>query len=96
MNQEKNIYRLNLRFSMLRPNQKQAYEIISAIPPRQRMEYLCGIINRTASQKEMEAHIINAVKQALSDCQPQIQHYSKEEPEAGEIPQQMMDFLASL
>lgn len=89
-------HRLHMRFSMQRPDQKRAYEIISAIPPRQRMEYLCGLINRAATQKDMETHIINAVKKALFDYQPQIQPSPKEENEAEEIPQQMMDFLASL
>ncbi len=89
-------HRLHMRFSMQRQDQKRAYEIISAIPPRQRVEYLCGLINRASTQKDMETHILDAVKQALSGYQPPIQHSPKEEPEAGEIPQQMMDFLSSL
>ncbi len=87
--------RLHLRFSAKRPEQVQAYETISAIPPGQRMEYICRLINGDTRFQDMERHVISAVKQALSDYQPQIQ-LSKEENEAGEIPQPMMDFLATL
>ena len=89
--------RLHLRFSMQRPEQAKAYETLSAIPPRQRMEYLSGVINQASQCKDIEEHIINAVKQALSAYQLQIPALpSKEENEAGEIREDIMDFLASL
>jgi hypothetical protein len=87
--------RLHLRFSMQRPEQKKAFEIISAIPAGRRMEYLCGLINRETQLHDLERHIINAVRKALSDYQPQIQP-SKEENTAEEIREDIMDFLASL
>lgn len=87
--------RLHLRFSMQRPEQKKAYEIISAIPPGQRMEHICELINRERRFYDLEKHIANAVKQALIDYQPHFQ-LSKEENTPEEIPQNMMDFLTSL
>ncbi len=87
--------RLHLRFSLQRLEQRQAYEIISAIPTGRRMEYLCGLINRETQLHDLEQHITNAVRKALSDYSPQIQP-SKEESTAGEIRGDIMDFLASL
>ncbi len=54
--------RLHLRFSMQRPEQKKAFEIISAIPTGRRMEYLCGLINR-----ETQFMIWNGTSQAPSE-----------------------------
>jgi ATP-dependent Lon protease len=87
--------RLHLRFSMQRPEQKKAFEIISAIPTGRRMEYLCGLINRETRLHDLEQHITNAVRKALSDYQPQIKP-SKEENATEEIRGDIMDFLASL
>lgn len=87
--------RLHLRFSLQRPEQKKAYEIISAIPPGQRMEYLCTLINQKKQYSDLERYITNAVKKALLDYQPNIQ-LPKEENKSGEIREDIMDFLASL
>ncbi len=87
--------RLHLRFSMQRLEQKKAFEIISAIPAGRRMEYLCGLINRETRMHDLEQHITNAVRNALSDYQIAIQP-SKEDNAAGEIREDIMDFLASL
>lgn len=87
--------RLHLRFSLQRPEQRQAYEIISAIPAGKRMEYLCTLINQKERYSDLEQLIVNAVKKALLDYSPQIQP-TKEEHTAGEIREDIMDFLESL
>jgi hypothetical protein len=87
--------RLHLRFSMQRPEQKKAFEIISAIPAGRRMEYLCGLINRETRLHDLEQHITSAVRKALSDYQIAIQP-AKEENATEEIRGDIMDFLASL
>ena len=87
--------RLHLRFSMQKPEQRKAYDIISTIPPGQRMEYICELINRKTHLHDLEQHITSAVKKALLDYTPQIQP-SKEENATGEIRGDIMDFLASL
>jgi hypothetical protein len=88
--------RLHLRFVMQRPEQKKAYETIIAIPPGQRMEYLCGLINRQVHYNDLEKHILTAIRKALRAYQPQMQPSKKEENTSEEIPQQVMDFLNSL
>ncbi|WP_258106862.1 hypothetical protein [Christensenella minuta] len=87
-------HRLHLRFSMLKPEQRQAYEIITSIPAGQRMEFLCGLLNRYRQYDRLESLIHTAVKKALHEFKPQIQ--TQKRPEAGEIRGDIMDFLASL
>ena len=87
--------RLHLRFSMLRPEQKKAYEIISAIPPGQRIKYVCSLINRETHFQDLERHIIGAVSSALKDYNPSI-HVPQKEIKTDEIRGDVMDFLNSL
>jgi hypothetical protein len=87
--------RLHLRFSLKRPEQKKAYEMISSIPPGKRMEYLCSLINQKERYSDLERHITSAVKKALVDYQLQTQH-AKKESKSEEIRDDIMDFLASL
>ncbi|MGI6175205.1 MAG: hypothetical protein ACOYJC_03375 [Christensenellales bacterium] len=87
--------RLHLRFSLKRPEQRRAYEIISSIPPGKRMESLCSLINQKTHFYDLERHITSAVRKALVDYQPQTQH-AKEESTSEEIREDIMDFLGSL
>ncbi len=91
--------RLHLRFSMQKPEQRRAYEAISAIPQGRRIDYLCGLINGEAQIQNLEQRVLEAVRQALQEYQPQIQpqiQRSKEEYTAEGIPQDMMEFLGTL
>ena len=45
--------RLNLSLSMASPVQREAWEVISAIPPGQRTEAVCKIILEANARREM-------------------------------------------
>ncbi len=88
-------HRLHLRFSMQRPEQRRAYEILSGIPAGRRMGYICALVNQEARLCDLEQRIINAVKTALSSCTSQMNPL-KEENKEEEIRGDIMDFLHSL
>lgn len=86
--------RLHLRFSMARPEQRQAYEIISSIPAGQRMDFLCGLVARHQQYSDLETLIYNTIKKALQEYQPSLP--LQEQPETGEIPSDILGFLTNL
>ena len=85
--------RLNLSLSMTSPVQREAWEIISAIPPGQRTEAVCKMI--------LEAHnlhrlldMVRAVLREELKTLPTSEKMSK--AEAGDVDKNVLGFLLSL
>lgn len=70
------------------PNHRLVYEAFMRIPPGSRSEYAIDLIKAGLDQEQTYKTMLRA----LNDYQPQF----KGESEAGQIPQDMLDFVFSL
>lgn len=82
--------RLSIRLNLDKLNHKKAYDILSALPPRRKSEYIVSAIIRAHDTDE----VLEIVRQVLSEStSAEIQSTSSSN---GEIDNVAMDYLKSL
>lgn len=86
--------RLNLSLSMASPRQRAVWKILSAIPPGQRTDTVCRIVQEHAVRKELLDAVRTVVREELERFQPQ-ETIAKEQP-AGVVDDNVLGFLLSL
>ena len=85
--------RLNLSFSMTSPIQQRAWKKLMDIPAGQRSAAVCRMICEHREQQELLDAVRQAIRQELQGSQTQI---TQAAPQAGDIDDDVLGFLASL
>ncbi len=87
--------RLNLSFSMLQPHQREAWEVLSAIPKGQRTDMICRMIQRHQFQQELLDVVRNTIHEELQSVSYMPE--KTEQPEgAGNVNDDVLGFLLAL
>ena len=85
--------RINLSFSMSSPIQRRAWKKLTEIPAGQRTAAVCRMICEHREQRELLEAVRQAIRQELQGSQTQIKQAA---PQAGDIDDDVLGFLASL
>lgn len=88
--------RLNLSFSMASPRQRAVWKILSATPPGQRTDTVCGIVQEHAARQELLEAVRTVVREELARFQPPVQEKTANEQTAGAVDDNVLGFLLSL
>jgi len=59
--------RISLSFSMLQPHQREAWQVLSAIPKGQRTDIICRMVHQNQFQKELMEAVRNTIREELKD-----------------------------
>ena len=87
--------RLSLDFSMAQQNQREAWEHVSSIPPRHRMDAICKMINGYMTQQELLKAIRQILREELNSISINQKNDTKQE-QAGDMDADVLGFLLSL
>ena len=87
--------RFSLSFSLAQREQRDAWERLSAVPPGQRMDAVCRMINGYMDQQELLDAVRQTIRQELRGVQ-----LTKEEAQdsgrAGDVDESVLGFLLAL
>ena len=88
--------RLNLSFSMAIPRQREAWELLCAIPSGQRADAVCRMLLEHRNQNDLLEAVCTVIREELRNIQiiPQIEE--PEQQEAGSVSDDVLGFLLSL
>ena len=85
--------RINLSFSMSSPIQRRAWKKLTEIPAGQRTAAVCRMSCEHREPRELLEAVRQAIRQELQGSQTQI---TQAAPQAGDIDDDVLGFLASL
>ena len=88
--------RLNLSFSMVSPLQREAWRLLCAIPSGQRTEAVCRAVCQAHEQEELLEAVRTAVREELCSVEFLSKTEQPEQPQAGGMDKNVLDFLLSL
>ena len=86
--------RFNLSFSLSRREHRDAWNRLSAIPPGQRMDAICRMINGYMEQRELLKAIRRMLREELADANRTLQ--PAQAGTAGAVDGDVLDFLRTL
>ena len=88
--------RLNLSFSMSIPRQREAWELLCAIPSGQRADAVCRMILEHRNQNDLLETVRTVIREELSSVQIIPQTEEPEQQEAENVSDDVLGFLLSL
>lgn len=88
--------RLNLSFTMASPLQREAWEILRAVPSGQRTEAVCRAVCRAREQEELLRAVRTAVREELQSVEVLSTKEKPEQPQAGDVGENVLGFLLAL
>ena len=89
--------RLNLSFSMSSPFQRDAWELLSAVPPGQRIDAVCRAVCQMYGQKSLLETVRAAIREELRGMEVVSATEKPEQPrEAGDVGDDVLGFLFAL
>ena len=89
--------RLNLSFTMSSPTQREAWELLSAVPPGQRTETVCRAVCRMYGQEFLLEAVRQTIREELRGVEIISAKERTEQPrEAGDIGDDVLGFLSAL
>ena len=89
--------RLNLSFSMSSPFQREAWELLSAVPPGQRIDTVCRAVCRLYGQKSLLETIRRTIREELRGVEMiSSKEESEQTQEAGNVGDDVLGFLFAL
>lgn len=88
--------RLNLSLSMASPVQREAWEVISAIPPGQRTEAVCKMILEANNLHRLLDMVRAVLREELQGLDTTTTIRTQSESEAGDVDKDVLGFLLSL
>ena len=86
--------RMSLSFSMSQPEQKAAWDRLSAIRPGRRLDAVCRMINGYMEQRELLESIRNILREELTGVSVSKNHTQPKE--AGDVGADVLGFLRAL
>ncbi|WP_325213481.1 hypothetical protein [Oscillibacter sp.] len=88
--------RLNLSFSMAMPLQREAWEILHAVPSRQRTDAVCRAICQTQERDALLEAVRSAIREELQGVEILSAKEKTEQPQAGDVDDNILGFLLAL
>ena len=88
--------RLTLSFSMSIPRQREAWELLCAIPSGQRADAVCRMILEHRNQNDLLETVRTVIREELSSVQIIPQTEEPEQQEAENVSDDVLGFLLSL
>ncbi len=88
--------RLNLSFSMASPLQREAWKLLCAIPSGQRMDAVCRAVCRSYERDALVKAVRAAIREELRSVEFISKTEKTEQPQAGNVDKNVLDFLRSL
>ena len=88
--------RLNLSFSMASPLQREAWEILRAVPSGQRTEAVCRAVCRVREQDALLEAVRTAVREELHSMEQLPKIEKTEQPQTGDVGENVLGFLLGL
>ena len=89
--------RLNLSFSMSSPFQREAWELLSAVPPGQRIDAVCRAVCRMYGQESLLEAVRRTIREELRGVESFTAKEESEQPqEAGVVGDDVLGFLFAL
>ena len=88
--------RVNLSFSMASPLQREAWEILRAVPSGQRTEAVCRAVCRVREQDALLEAVRAAVREELRNMEQLPKIAKTEQPQARDVGENVLGFLRSL
>ncbi len=86
--------RLNLSFSMVSPQQREAWKILCAIPDGRRTEAVCHAVCRSYERDELLERIRAVIREELQGIE--LTRENRMETQAGDVDEDVLGFLRSL
>ena len=89
--------RLNLSFAMSSPIQREAWELLSAVPPGQRIDTVCRAVCRMYGQESLLEIVRRTIREELRGVESISAKEESEQPlEAGDVGDDVLGFLSAL
>ena len=89
--------RLNLSFTMSSPFQREAWELLSAVPPGQRVDAVCRAVCQMYGQKSLLETVRRTIREELRGVEMISAKEESEQPqEAGDVGDDVLGFLFAL
>ena len=89
--------RLNLSFTMSSPFQQEAWELLSAVPPGQRIDAVCRAVCRMYGQDSLLEVVRRTIREELRGVEMISATEKSEQPqEAGDVGDDILGFLSAL
>ena len=89
--------RLNLSFSMSSPFQREAWELLSAVPPGQRVDAVCRAVCRMYGQEFLLEAVRRLIREELRGVEMISAKKESESPQvAGDVGDDILGFLFAL
>ena len=86
--------RLNLSIDLVRPDQRRAWDILSAIPPGQRTQGVCRMVAGYLDQRELLEAVRAAIREELDGVSSSKTNTQREK--AGDVNDTVLGFLRAL
>ena len=96
MNGERRRIRLNLSLSIASPLQREAWEILRAVPSGQRTEAVCRAVCRVREQDALLKAVRAAVREELRNMEQIPKREQAEQPRTGDVGENVLGFLLGL
>ena len=88
--------RLNLSFSMSSPLQREAWEILRAVPSGQRTEAVCRAVCRMREREALLEAVRQIIREELRNMEVLSPKEKPEQPQAGDVDDNVLGFLLAL
>ena len=89
--------RLNLSFAMSSPIQREAWELLSAVPPGQRIDTVCRAVCRMYGQESLLEIVRRTIREELGGVELNpVKNESEQPQEAGDVGDDVLGFLSAL
>ena len=89
--------RLNLSFTMSSPFQREAWELLSAVPPGQRIDAVCRAVCQMYGQKSLLEIVRQTIREELRGVEMISATEESESPQgAGDVGDDVLGFLFAL
>lgn len=88
--------RLNLSFSMASPLQREAWEILRAVPSGQRTEAVCRAVCRVREQDALLGAVRAAIREELQSVEVLSTKEKPEQSQTGDVGEDVLGFLLGL
>ena len=89
--------RLNLSFSMSSTIQREAWNLLSAVPPGQRIDAVCRAVCRMYGQEFLLEAVRQTIREELRGVEMiSVPKKSEQQQEAGDVGDDVLGFLSAL
>lgn len=88
--------RVNLSLNLSAPHQREAWNILRAIPPGQRTDAVCRMICKGYQREDLLDGIRTVIREELHSVELVSAKEKNEQPQAGDVDDNVLGFLRSL